>query len=169
LYPDVKEDTMLRVRDVGQAVQGFGEKVIGLNFEFVGTIVGNDRLRDRGRSFSEAGDERLRSVEREAKAAARQAEAKGHEAKQRAHQGNGRRTSSRSTGGEPSAPRAVAETAKGAVKEVAGKVSGSDRLEDEGREQRERGKDEGAAAKHEAKAGAHREKAEIHRDIAERR
>lgn len=161
---------MLRVQEIGQVAVGFGEKVFGLSLELAGTVMGNERLRDRGRSFEEAGDERLRSAEEEIKAAARQAEAKTHEAKQRAAQaGDGGRGSRKSPGTDPSGPRAAAETAKGAVKEVAGKVTGSDRLEDEGREQRERGKDEGQAAKHDAKATAHREKADAHREAADRK
>lgn len=159
---------MLRVRDVAEVARGFGEKVVGVNLEFAGTLFGNDRLRDRGRSFEKAGDERLRAAEEETKAVARQAQAKAHESKQRVHQSD-RDGARREPGRDPSAGRAVAESAKGAAKEVAGKATGSERLSDEGREQRERGKDEGQAAKHDAKAGAHREKAEAHREVAERR
>lgn len=157
---------MLRVRDAAQVVRGFGEKVVGLNLEVAGTLLGNDRLSDRGRSFEKAGGERIRAAEEETKATARQAEARFHESKQRAYQSDPGPT--KSPGRDPSPGRAAAESAKGAVKEVAGKVSGSDRLEAEGREQRERGKDEAQAAKHDAKAAAHREKAEVHRDIADR-
>jgi len=157
---------MLRVREVAQVGRAFGEKSAGLSLELFGTIVGNSRLKDSGRQLGEAGNERLRAVQEEAKAAGRQAEAKAHETKQRAYQkDNGR---SKGPGGDPSPGRAVAETAKGAVKEVAGKISGSDDLKHEGREQKERGKDEGAAAKHEAKGAVHREKADAHRETADR-
>lgn len=157
----------MRVNVVSQVVRGFGEKVVGLNMELVGTIVGSERLRNAGRDLEDAGGERLQAVEEEAKAAGRQAQAKQHETREAAQQrggGNG----GRSTGAKPSAGRAAAEGAKGAVKEMAGKVTGSDALEEEGRQQRERGRDEGAAVKHEAKAEAHREKAELHRETAER-
>ena len=158
---------MLRVRDAAQVARGIGEKVVGLNLEVAGTLLGSERLRDRGLSYEKAGDERLRAAEEEAKAAGRQAEARTHETRQRARQSDPGPT--KSPGRDPSPARAAAESTKGAVKEVAGKVTGSDRLEDEGREQRERGKDEAAAAKHDAKAAAHREKADIHRDAADRR
>ena len=159
---------MLRVREVAEVARAFGEKVVGVNLEFAGTLFGNERMRDRGRSFEKAGDERLRAAEEEVKGMARQAEAKAHEAKQRVHQSD-RDGARRAPGNDPSAGRAVAEAAKGAVKQVAGKATGSERLEDEGREQRERGKDEAQAAKHDAKATAHREKAEAHREVADRR
>jgi uncharacterized protein YjbJ (UPF0337 family) len=157
----------MRVNVVGQVVRGFGEKVVGLNLELAGTIFGNERLRNAGRNLEDAGGERLQAVEEEVKGAGRQAQAKQHEAREAAQQrggGDGGRT----TGAKPSPARAAAESTKGAVKEVAGKVTGSDALEEEGRQQRERGKDEGAAAKHDAKAAAHREKADAERDLAER-
>ena len=60
---------MLRVREIGQVGVGFGEKVAGLGLEFVGTVVGNERLKDSGRQLEEAANERLRAVEEEVKAA----------------------------------------------------------------------------------------------------
>lgn len=160
---------MLRIRELTQAVRGFGEKLVGLNLEMVGTLVGNDRLKNTGRDLGDAGSERLRATEEEIKAAARQAEAKGHETRQRAFQSGDGRSRDTGVGDDPSAARAAAESVKGTVKEAAGRVAGSRDLAEEGREQRERGRDEGAAAKHETKAGAHREKAEVHREAAERR
>lgn len=159
---------MLRVRDVAQVGRAFGEKSFGVGLELFGTVVGNDRLKDSGRQLEEAANERLRSIEEEAKSASRQAQARAHETKQRAYQSGDQMSKDKGPGADPSAGRATAETAKGAVKEVAGKITRSEALEDEGREQRERGKDEGAAAKHETKAAAHREKADAHRATSDR-
>ena len=159
---------MLRTNDVRDLARGFGEKAAGLALEFAGTVASNERLKDRGRSLGKAGDERLRAVEEEIKALGRQAEARAHESKQRVHQGSTSGAKRNAPGDDPSATRAVAETAKGAMKEFAGKATGSESLKDEGREQKERGKDEGAAAKHEAKAEAHEKKADTQRKIADR-
>jgi hypothetical protein len=159
---------MLRVREVTQVGRAFGEKSVGMSLELFGTIVGNDRLKDSGRQLEEAANERLRAVEEEAKAASRQTQARAHETKQRAYQSDDQMSKDKGPGTDPSAGRAAAETAKGAVKEVAGKIGRSDALEKEGKEQRERGKDEGAAAKHEAKGEAHREKADAHREVSDR-
>jgi hypothetical protein len=159
---------MLRVREVTQVGRAFGEKSFGMGLEFFGTIVGNDRLKDSGRQLEESANERLRAVEEEVKSASRQAKARAHETKQRAYQSDDQMSKNKGPGGDPSPGRAVAETAKGAVKEVAGKVGRSEALEKEGKEQRERGKDEGAAAKHEAKASAHREKADVHKETSDR-
>src|SRR2546421_127842 len=81
-----KEEVMLHVRDATQVGVGIGEKVVGLSAEIAGTILGNGRLRDRGRQLGEAGTERLQAVEEEVKSAGRQAEARAHETKQRTHQ-----------------------------------------------------------------------------------
>lgn len=155
------------IKSVTETVRGLGEKVVGLNLEVAGTIFRNDRLREGGRHLGAAGDERLSAGREDTKAAGRQAEAKVHEREQQAHQ-SGSTRSAKSPGTDPSARRAAAESAKGAVKQAAGKVIGSDDLEDEGREQRERGSDESAAVKHETKADIHRKKAGTHRQAAER-
>jgi uncharacterized protein YjbJ (UPF0337 family) len=157
---------MLGVREISQVGVGFGEKLAGLGLEFVGTVVGNERLKDSGRQLEKAANERLESFENAVRSAKKQAEARAHETKQRTHQRNGG-SKKKAPSNDPSAGRAVAETAKGAVKQAAGKVTGKDDLEAEGREQKERGKDEGSAAKHEAKADAHREKADAHREASE--
>jgi uncharacterized protein YjbJ (UPF0337 family) len=158
---------MLRVRDAAQVGAGIGEKVFGLSLEVAGTLIGNERMRDRGRRWGEAGTERLRAVEEEIASASRRAEARAHEAKERTYRSG--RSSNRGPGEGASAPRAAAESVEGTVKELAGKAIGSDALRDEGREQKERGKDEAEAADHEAKARVHREKAAALREAAERR
>jgi uncharacterized protein YjbJ (UPF0337 family) len=159
---------MLGVREVTQVGRAFGEKTVGMSLELFGTVVGNDRLKDSGRQLEESANERLRAIEEEFKSASRQAQAKAHETKQRAYQNRDKRSNGKGVGDDPSAKRAAAETVKGGVKQVAGKVTGSDSLEEEGKEQKERGKDEGQAAKHETKAAAHREKADAHKETSDR-
>lgn len=59
---------MLKLRDVAEAGSALVEKGFGLALEAAGTVIGNDRLRDAGRTRQEAGSERLMAFEEEAKA-----------------------------------------------------------------------------------------------------
>lgn len=157
---------MLKVKNMGEAVVGLADKAFGLALEAGGTIMDNERLKEAGRKRQDAGSDRLTAFEEEVKAAGRMGEREAQERRQRAFQPADARSSGVVT--EPSAPRAAAETAKGTVKQIAGKISGSDDLEEEGRAQREKGSAEGQAAKHEAKAEARRTKADAEKNASER-
>jgi uncharacterized protein YjbJ (UPF0337 family) len=61
--------------------------------------------------------------------------------------------------GPKAAVDGVIEDAKGRVKEVAGRVSGNDRLEEEGQAQQDKAANQREVAKHEAEADAARGKA----------
>jgi uncharacterized protein YjbJ (UPF0337 family) len=55
-------------------LRGVGDKVIGLNKELIGTLVGSERLQEAGEAQQEKATEQLKALREEAKA-------QGHEAK----------------------------------------------------------------------------------------
>ena len=56
----------------------------------------------------------------------------------------------------------IVEDVKGKAKEVAGNVTGNDRLQDEGKAQQDKARADREVAEHEAKAEAARAQAEVH-------
>src|SRR5687768_6846629 len=121
---------MLTATDLKDAVLGLGEKTFGLVLEAAGTITGNERLCESGRRYEEAGSERLSAVQEEAKATTRMGRARAAEARERSFQDD---PGPRRSGSEPSGARAAGEGAKGALKQVAGAVTGDEDMREEGR------------------------------------
>jgi uncharacterized protein YjbJ (UPF0337 family) len=151
---------MLKVRDARQLGKGLADKTIGLAFEAVGTLTGNERLKESGRTRQDAGTERLMAVEEDAKATSRATEAKTQEQRQKLHQAPDKRSSGRSIAGQPSIAGGAAEKVKGLVKEGAGKVTGNEELRAEGEAQQDKAEAQAQAEKHEKKADFHEKKAE---------
>ena len=79
----------------------------------------NQLLKALPKLASAARNEHLRAAREEVKAAGRQAEARLHESKQRVYQSGAHLPERKEKSDEPSAPRAVAETVKGAAKQAA--------------------------------------------------
>jgi len=75
-------------------LRGIGDKFIGLNKEFVGTLVGNDKLAQEGEAQQARATEELRALKAEAEAETKEAKAEALEQKQRAAQRAKERTSS---------------------------------------------------------------------------
>lgn len=67
-------------------LRGIGDKFLGLQKEFVGTIIGNDRLQQEGEAQQERASEELKALRQEAKAEAKEAKAEAFEQKQKAAQ-----------------------------------------------------------------------------------
>jgi uncharacterized protein YjbJ (UPF0337 family) len=151
---------MLKIRDVGQLGMGLADKGIGLTFETVGTLIGNRRLKEAGRTRQEAGSERLMAVEEETKSTSRASEAVAQEMRQKQHQPPESRSSGRSLGDQPSIASGAAEKAKGIAKEGLGKVTGNEDMRAEGEAQQDKAEAQAQAEKHESKAEFHRKKAE---------
>jgi uncharacterized protein YjbJ (UPF0337 family) len=67
-------------------VRGFGDKLVGLGKEWVGTVTHNERLVKEGETQQARGAEHLKSLRAQAKAQAKETAAKTHEQRQRAAQ-----------------------------------------------------------------------------------
>jgi uncharacterized protein YjbJ (UPF0337 family) len=67
-------------------LRGIGDKFVGLNKEFLGTLIGNERLQQEGEAQQERAAEELKGLRAEAKAETKQAKADALEQKQRAAQ-----------------------------------------------------------------------------------
>ena len=67
-------------------VRGFADKLVGLNVEWVGTVINNDRLQEAGEAQQARGTENLKALRQEAKAEAKEAKARANEARQRTAQ-----------------------------------------------------------------------------------
>ena len=67
-------------------VRGFADKLVGLNMEWVGTVINNDRLQEAGEAQQARGTESLKPLRQEAKAQAKEAKARANEARQRTAQ-----------------------------------------------------------------------------------
>jgi F0F1-type ATP synthase membrane subunit b/b' len=67
-------------------LRGIGDKFIGLNKEFVGTLLSNDRLQQEGEAQQARATEELKGLRAEAKAEAKDAKAEALETKQKAAQ-----------------------------------------------------------------------------------
>ena len=65
-------------------LRGFLDKSFGLQKEFAGTVLGNDRLADEGKAQQEKGTKQLKALRAEAEADTSRAEAKVQERRQRA-------------------------------------------------------------------------------------
>ena len=75
----------LGTMEVGH-LRGFGDKVLGLTKEFVGTVIDNGRLQREGEAQQARGAESLKALRREADAHKKQAKAETFEQKQKAAQ-----------------------------------------------------------------------------------
>lgn len=145
-----------------QNARGLVDKIVGLVRETTGTLLGNDSLIRAGEAQQEKGTERLRALRA-------QTEAQGQEAKADALRTRSSANSNRSTGttgergvqGGHSSISAVADSATGAVKQAAGSVINNDRLQEEGRTQKEAGQADGRAVKNRGEAAAHEAKASV--------
>jgi uncharacterized protein YjbJ (UPF0337 family) len=67
-------------------LRGIGDKFVGLNKEFLGTLIGNERLQQEGEAQQERAAEELKGLRAEAKAETKQAKADALEQKQRVAQ-----------------------------------------------------------------------------------
>ena len=67
-------------------LRGLGDKVIGLQKEILGTLIGNDKLQQEGEAQQERASEQLKALRLEAKAEAKEAKADALEQKQKAAQ-----------------------------------------------------------------------------------
>lgn len=148
---------MLNLGDAREAVMGLGDKTMGLVFEAVGTITGNERLKERGRTRQEAGTERLDALAEEVKASARETEARAEERRQQMHQPADKRTDSNR---HASMGRGGVEKVKGATKQAVGTITGNEDLKAEGEAQSDKASAQTQAGKHEARAEVHRANAE---------
>ena len=101
------------------------------------------------------------------KSAARQAEARAHETKQRAYQRTESGNNGKAPAHDPSAGRGVAETAKGAVKQAAGKVTGKDELRPKARSRRSAARTRRRPRSTRRRPTAHREKADAHKETSD--
>jgi uncharacterized protein YjbJ (UPF0337 family) len=160
---------MLKIKDAQQAGLGLADKTVGLALELAGTVIGNDRLKDAGRSRQEAGSERLMSVEETAKSTRYKAQAEASEQRQRANQDPSARSSGRKVSQQGSPGSAVAESVKGTAKKAVGSVTGNEKMKAEGEAQTDKAESQGKAAKHEARATAHEKKADAEKSESERR
>jgi F0F1-type ATP synthase membrane subunit b/b' len=67
-------------------LRGIGDKFVGLNKEFIGTISGNDRLVQEGEAQQARATEELKALRREAEAEGHEAKAEALEQRQKAAQ-----------------------------------------------------------------------------------
>lgn len=67
-------------------LRGIGDKFLGLQKEFFGTLIGNERLQQEGEAQQERASEELKALRAEAKAEAKEAKAETFEQKQKAAQ-----------------------------------------------------------------------------------
>ena len=67
-------------------LQGFGEKAIGLNKEFLGAVLGNQKLEQEGEAQQAKATEKLKALREEVKAQAHEAKAEALETRQKAAQ-----------------------------------------------------------------------------------
>lgn len=67
-------------------LRGLSDKVVGLNKEIVGAVIGNDRLEKAGEAQQARATEELRALRAEMKAEAKDAKATAFEVKQKAAQ-----------------------------------------------------------------------------------
>jgi uncharacterized protein YjbJ (UPF0337 family) len=67
-------------------LRGIGDKFLGLNKEFVGTVVGNDRLVREGEAQQERASAELKALRKEAEAQTKEAKAEALEQRQKAAQ-----------------------------------------------------------------------------------
>jgi uncharacterized protein YjbJ (UPF0337 family) len=65
---------------------GFGEKVIGLNKEFLGAVLGNEKLEREGEAQQAKATEKLKALREEVKAQAHETKAEALEQRQKAAQ-----------------------------------------------------------------------------------
>ena len=66
--------------------QGFGEKVIGLNKEFIGAVIGNEKLEQEGEAQQAKATEKLKALRQEVKAQGHETKAEALEQRQKAAQ-----------------------------------------------------------------------------------
>lgn len=66
-----------------EQVRGFADKAVGLGKEWVGTLVGNDKLVDEGQAQQEKGSAKLKALRAEVRADAARTEAAVREKQQR--------------------------------------------------------------------------------------
>jgi uncharacterized protein YjbJ (UPF0337 family) len=67
-------------------LRGFGEKVVGLNKEFIGAIVGNEKLEKEGEAQQAKATQKLKALREEVKAQGHEAKAEALEEKEKAAQ-----------------------------------------------------------------------------------
>ena len=159
---------MLKVKDAKEFGVGLADKAVGLVLEVAGTVAGNERLKDAGRDRQEAGTERLRAVEEEAKATRRRTAAEIAESRQKANQPADKRSSGNKISEQDNAFEATAEKAKGAVKKGFATVTGNERMKEEAEAQQDKASEQAQAAKHEARSELHEKRAEAAKRESER-
>lgn len=67
-------------------LRGLGDKLVGLNKEVLGTILGNERLAQQGEAQQERAAEELKGLRKEAEAQAKESKAEALEQRQKAAQ-----------------------------------------------------------------------------------
>ena len=67
-------------------LRGVSDKALGLGKEFVGVLVGNDRLQEEGEAQQERASEQLKALRKELEAQRKEAKADLHEQRQKAAQ-----------------------------------------------------------------------------------
>jgi uncharacterized protein YjbJ (UPF0337 family) len=67
-------------------LRGLGDKFVGFNKEFVGTLIGNDKLAQEGEAQQERASAELKALRKEAEAQAKEAKAEALEQRQKAAQ-----------------------------------------------------------------------------------
>lgn len=67
-------------------LRGIGDKIVGLNKELIGAVVGNDRLQQEGEAQQERAAQELKSLRKQAEAQAKEAKAEALEQRQKAAQ-----------------------------------------------------------------------------------
>ena len=142
--------------DVNQ-LRGVTDKGLGLGKEFVGTIIGNERLQREGQAQQERATAELKSLREQIKAQGLKSKADGFEAKERLAQ-ESKRGSSNDKLEYKDKPGAT-EAIKGKAKEAFGSLTDNDALKREGQAQQDKGEADTDAAKHQAKAKAHQAEA----------
>jgi uncharacterized protein YjbJ (UPF0337 family) len=138
--------------DVNQ-LRGVTDKGVGLGKEFVGVLVGNDRLQREGEAQQERAAAELKSLREQIKAQGQKAKADSFEGKQRLAQESKRGAANDKL--EFKDKPGATETIKGKAKEVVGDITDNDALKREGEAQQQKGRADLNADKHEAKAKAH--------------
>lgn len=130
-------------------LRGLTDKSVGLGKEFVGALVGNDKLQREGQAQQEKAAAELDALREELKAAKHDAEAKTAEGRERMAQeakGNDNTKLGRSTGS------GITETVKGKAKEVIADITDNAQLKREAEAQQNKGEAETQATKARAKA-----------------
>jgi uncharacterized protein YjbJ (UPF0337 family) len=133
-------------------LRGLTDKGVGLGKEFVGALVGNEKLQREGQAQQERAAAELDALREELKAAKHESEAKGYEARERIAQ---QAKDNGNTDLRQKSSSGITETVKGKAKEVIGDLTDNAELKSEGEAQADKGQAETQATKARAKAKAH--------------